>query len=94
MDEARIQAELATLPAWTREKNRIRRAWVFQDFRAAFAFMTQVAELAEQQDHHPDWSNSWNRVVIELTSHDAGRLTARDFRLARAIDALLPSSGP
>jgi 4a-hydroxytetrahydrobiopterin dehydratase len=56
--------------------------------------MTQVAELAERQNHHPDWSNSWNKVVIELTSHDAQCLTERDFRLAQAIDSLLTSQAP
>jgi 4a-hydroxytetrahydrobiopterin dehydratase len=94
MDEALIQVRLQSLPSWTREGNKLRRALVFRDFRAAFAFMTQVAELAEQQNHHPDWSNSWNKVVIELTSHDEKRLSERDFRLARAIDALLTSQAP
>ncbi len=94
MDEALIQIRLQSLPNWTREGDRLRRALVFTDFRAAFAFMTQVAELAEQHNHHPDWSNSWNRVVIELTSHDEKRLSERDFRLARAIDALLSSQAP
>jgi 4a-hydroxytetrahydrobiopterin dehydratase len=50
--------------------------------------MTQVAAVAEEQDHHPDWSNSWNRVVIELRSHDAGAVTERDHRLAEAIDRI------
>jgi 4a-hydroxytetrahydrobiopterin dehydratase len=94
MDEALIQQRLQDLPNWTREGHKLRRALVFKDFRAAFAFMTQVAELAEQQHHHPDWSNSWNKVVIELTSHDEKRLGERDFRLARAIDALLSSQAP
>lgn len=94
MDEALIQVRLQSLPSWTREENKLRRALVFTDFRAAFAFMTRVAELAEQHNHHPDWSNSWNKVVIELTSHDEKRLSERDFRLARAIDALLTSQAP
>ena len=50
--------------------------------------MTQVAEVAEEHDHHPDWSNSWNRVVIELRSHDVGAITERDHRLAEAIDRI------
>lgn len=94
MDADAIQAGLAQLPAWTLEANKLRRVLVFEDFRAAFAFMTQVAELAEQQQHHPDWSNSWNRVVIELWSHDVGRLTERDFRLAAAIERLVGSRQP
>ena len=94
MDEARIQLRLQSLPNWTREGNKLRRVLVFTNFRAAFAFMTQVAELAERQNHHPDWSNSWNKLVIELTSHDTQCLTERDFRLAQAIDSLLTSQAP
>lgn len=89
LDEARLREELATLPAWTREGERLRRELRFSDFSAAFAFMTRVALLAEKADHHPDWSNSWSKVTIELTSHDAGGLTQRDVDLARAIDRLL-----
>ncbi|MBN8926136.1 MAG: 4a-hydroxytetrahydrobiopterin dehydratase [Rhodospirillales bacterium 69-11] len=79
------------LPAWTvaEDRDAIRREFRFADFSAAFAFMTRVALLAETLDHHPDWSNVWNTVRIELTTHDAGGLTDRDVRLARAIDALL-----
>lgn len=66
----------------------ITRTYGFADFSAAFAFMTRVALLAEKADHHPDWSNSYNRVEISLTSHDVGGLTRRDARLARAINAL------
>jgi 4a-hydroxytetrahydrobiopterin dehydratase len=65
----------------------IRRTFKFADFREAFGFMTQVALAAEKADHHPDWSNVYNRVEIILTTHDAGGLTARDFALAQEIDA-------
>jgi 4a-hydroxytetrahydrobiopterin dehydratase len=83
-------ADLSALPAWTRSADGrgISRAFVFADFSQAFAFMARVALLAEKADHHPDWSNSYNRVEISLTSHDVGGLTARDLKLARAIDAL------
>lgn len=67
----------------------LRKEFVFADFAAAWAFMTRVAAEAERLDHHPDWSNSWNRVIIELTSHDVDRLTSRDVRLAVAIDACI-----
>lgn len=87
-DDAQIAAELATLPGWTREGDFIEREWRFADFSAAFGFMTRVALLAEKAEHHPNWSNVWNRVHIRLTTHDAGGLSARDFTLARAIDAL------
>lgn len=72
---------------WSVVGSAIRKEFVFADFAEAWAFMTRVAAEAERLDHHPDWSNSWNRVVIELTSHDVDRLTARDTRLAAAIDA-------
>lgn len=80
-----------TLPAWTPADGgaAIKRDFQFRDFNQAWGFMTRVALLAERHDHHPDWSNVWNRVSIRLSTHDAGGLTARDVRLAQAIDALL-----
>lgn len=74
---------------WTVESGRLHREITFPDFSAAFAFMTRVALAAEQANHHPDWSNSWNRVVIDLVSHDSGAITDRDRSLAAQIDALL-----
>lgn len=67
----------------------IERAFKFADFSEAFAFMTRVALLAEKADHHPEWSNVYNRVEIALTTHDAGGLSARDAEMAAAIDGLL-----
>jgi 4a-hydroxytetrahydrobiopterin dehydratase len=89
-DEERAEA-LAGLAhwQWDPDAKAIRRSLRFPDFSAAFAFMTRVAFASEKADHHPDWSNSWNRVEIALTTHQAGGLTARDIELARAIDALL-----
>lgn len=69
--------------------DRLRREFTFADFSEAWGFMARVALEAEKRDHHPDWSNSWNTVVIELTSHDAGGVTDRDRDLATAIDALV-----
>jgi 4a-hydroxytetrahydrobiopterin dehydratase len=81
-----------TLPAWKRVDGRdaITRAFRFKDFSEAWGFMARVALLAEAQDHHPEWFNVWNRVEITLSTHDAGGLSARDVRLARAIDGLSP----
>ena len=73
---------------WEMRDGCLRREFRFADFATAFAFMTRVAEVAEEYDHHPDWSNSWNRVVIELRSHDKGAVTERDHRLAGAIDEI------
>ena len=78
------------LPDWQFSAERggtIRRDFVFADFVQAFAFMTRVALVAEKHDHHPEWSNVYNRVSITLTTHDAGGLTAKDVALARAADA-------
>ena len=79
-----------TLPAWRLVEGRdaVERSFKFKDFAAAWAFMTRVALLAEKQDHHPEWSNVYNRVTILLTTHDAGGLSSRDVRLAASIDAL------
>jgi len=83
---------LATaLPDWQQVTGRdaIRRELRFKDFNQAWGFMSRVALLAEKMDHHPEWSNVWNKVTIELTTHDAGGLTGNDVTLAKAIDALL-----
>lgn len=87
LDDAAIAAALAGVPGWERRGDGIERRYVFADFTQAFAFMTRVALLAEKADHHPEWSNVWNRVDIRLTTHDAGGLSVRDFALAKAIDA-------
>lgn len=85
------QALATTIPQWSvaTDKDAIRREFKFKDFSAAWGFMARVALLAEKFDHHPDWSNVWNTVRIELTTHDAGGLTDNDLRLAQAIDKLL-----
>ncbi len=89
LDDATVQARLAVLDGWELNAGKLCRQFTFQDFVAAFGFMTRVALIAESMNHHPDWSNVYNRVVIQLTSHDAGGLTERDFRLAQRIDTLL-----
>ena len=76
--------------AWDVVEGALFKKFVFADFAEAFAFMTRVAVLAEQHNHHPDWTNSWNVVEISLCSHDQGRtITQRDHDLARAIDELI-----
>lgn len=80
----------ADLPHWALVTGRdaLERTFRFKDFNAAWGFMARVALLAEKLDHHPEWSNVYNRVTIVLTTHDAGGLSARDLALARAIDAV------
>ena len=91
LTEAEIAGLATSLPRWSVEGGQLRRSFKFADFSAAWAFMSRVALLAEQQDHHPDWSNVYNRVDIALSTHDAGGLTARDVKLALAIEAVLPA---
>lgn len=75
---------------WAKEKNQLIRHFEFTNFIEAFAFMNKVAMLAEKMDHHPNWSNSYNRVEIRLSTHDAGDVvTKKDHQLANAIDNLL-----
>ena len=82
---------LSGLPEWSLrdDKLAIVRKFKFADFSEAFAFMARVALLAEKRDHHPEWSNVYNRVEITLTTHDAGGLSQRDADMAAEIDALL-----
>jgi 4a-hydroxytetrahydrobiopterin dehydratase len=91
LDDATRAALAETLPHWTRhpERDAIARDLKFRDFSEAWGFMARVALLAEQQDHHPEWFNVYNRVSIVLTTHDAGGLSVRDVKMARAIDALV-----
>ena len=83
-------AELATtLPKWQLVGGTLHRDLVFADFVEAFAFMTKVALIAEAMNHHPEWSNVWNRVSIDLITHDIGALSSLDLELARRIDRYL-----
>jgi 4a-hydroxytetrahydrobiopterin dehydratase len=89
LDAAARAALAEDLPGWRLDGEHIRRSYRFRNFSQAWGFMARVALLAEAQDHHPEWSNVYNRVDIALTTHDAGGLSARDVALARAIDALV-----
>jgi len=77
------------IPLWVLESSGIQltREFIFQDFKQAFAFMTLCAQYAEEIDHHPDWTNSWNKVVVHLSTHSAKALTALDVQMAKAMDA-------
>ena len=87
LTEEELSAGLAALPGWRREGEFIHRTFRFPDFAAAFAFMTAVAVDAEELDHHPDWSNVYDRVEVRLSTHEAGGLTRLDLELAGRIDA-------
>lgn len=91
LTEAERAEAFASLPGWEHEPERdgIRKEFVFANFVEAFGFMTRVAILAERMDHHPEWSNVYNRVNVLLTTHDANGLSERDVALARQIEALV-----
>lgn len=83
-----LTAALKTLSGWKHSAGAIRKEFKFADFSAAFAFMVRVALAAERRNHHPDWSNSYNRVEVRLSTHDAGGVTALDIELAAEMDRL------
>jgi 4a-hydroxytetrahydrobiopterin dehydratase len=90
LDGEDLQRALSHVPRWAfnAQAHAIERNWVFKDFNQAFAFMTRVALAAEQRNHHPNWSNVYNRVQVQLSTHDASGLTDKDIELARWMDAL------
>ncbi|MFZ0409532.1 MAG: 4a-hydroxytetrahydrobiopterin dehydratase [Cyanobium sp.] len=86
---AQMDQLASDLPSWSLVNGKLHRELRFADFSEAFGFMVRVALAAEALNHHPEWSNVWNRVVIELTTHDSGGLSNLDLELARRIDDLL-----
>jgi len=91
LSDAEVAAGIAQLSDWQLVAGKLHRELRFRNFSEAFGFMTRVAMLAEVRDHHPEWSNVYDRVVIDLQTHDAGGISQRDFDLATAIDRLLES---
>ena len=87
LSDEEIRTRLADLPDWTLENGKLHREFRFADFVEAFGFMTSAALVAEKMDHHPEWSNVYATVVVDLTTHDAGGVTKLDFRLAAAMEA-------
>ena len=86
-----IDARLAELPDWTQNGDALQRTFSFEDFLGAMAFVGRIADLAEEHEHHPDIMIRYNKVTLTLSTHDAGGLTARDFDLARELDATVPA---
>jgi 4a-hydroxytetrahydrobiopterin dehydratase len=91
LNDDAVAALLTARPSWalTSDGLGIERTFRFADFVAAFGFMTRVAILAEKADHHPEWSNVYNKVTIRLTTHDAGGLSARDVEMAGLIEGVV-----
>lgn len=88
LTDAEITAELAKSPGWTRAGDKLHREFQFKDFVTAFGFMASAALVAEKMDHHPEWSNVYGTVKVDLSTHDAGGITSFDFELARAMSAI------
>lgn len=90
LTEEERRSAFGELSGWSAAEGRdaIQKSFRFADFNAAFGFMTRVALMAEKMDHHPEWSNVYNRVEITLATHEAGGVTERDIRLARFIDGV------
>lgn len=88
LSEAEVTARLADVPGWEVVEGTLRRTFTFSSFVTAFGFMSSVALVAEAMNHHPDWSNVYNRVTIALMTHDVGGISRLDFELARRITEL------
>jgi len=93
MTPEQIQTGLKGLSGWELKDDKLHRQLKFKNFVQAFGFMSQVAILAEKADHHPEWSNVYSRVAIDLTTHEAGGISRRDFDLAKEINEILAGLG-
>ena len=88
LTDAQIQENLAQVDGWTIENGKLHKEFQFDNFVSAFGFMTQLALVAESLNHHPEWFNVYNRVAIDLTTHDAGGISDLDFQWAKQADAI------
>ncbi|MAG29546.1 MAG: 4a-hydroxytetrahydrobiopterin dehydratase [Deltaproteobacteria bacterium] len=88
LDVAEIEARLSAIEGWTFDNGKLHKELEFADFASAFGFMTQIAIWAEKMDHHPEWSNVYNRVEVDLRTHDAGGVTELDFELAAKMNRI------
>ena len=93
LDDAEIERRLRDLPSWRIEDGKLHRDYRFADFVAAFGFMAGAALVAESLNHHPEWFNVYGTVRVDLTTHDAGGITERDFALATRMEALARAGG-
>lgn len=91
IDPQTLSQELKNLDGWSLadDQNSIEKAFKFKDFNAAWGFISRIALLAEKMNHHPEWSNIYNRVNIRLTTHDANGISERDIKMAKAIENYL-----
>ncbi len=88
LTDHQILEEIKELPGWTLENGKLHKEFVFKDFVQAFGFMTRAALYAEKMDHHPEWFNVYNKVRVDLMTHDVGGITANDVALAKAFESI------
>ena len=88
MTDAQIQSAMARVPDWRVVSGKLHREYKFPDFAHAFGFMATAAPAIEKMDHHPEWANVYNRVTVDLNTHDAGGITERDFKLAELLEGI------
>ena len=89
LSESSIEEKLKNLPGWSIKKDKLHKEFQFNDFNQAFGFMTRAAMEIEKMNHHPEWFNVYNRITVELTTHDAGGITKNDVNLARILNTLV-----
>ncbi|RMF74463.1 MAG: 4a-hydroxytetrahydrobiopterin dehydratase [Acidobacteria bacterium] len=92
LSDAEIDKRLADVPGWEVQEGKLCREFRFPTFVEAFSFMSAMALVSEKLDHHPEWCNVYNRVMVELSTHDAGGITTRDFEWARQANSLVGSA--
>ncbi len=88
LTEAEVSAAMGQLAGWIVQNEKLHREYKFADFPHAFGFMATAAPAIEKMDHHPEWCNVYNRVTVDLSTHDAGGITQKDFALARLLDGI------
>ncbi len=91
LEKSELEETISKFPKWEYQEESLKRDFIFSDFREAFEFMVQVAEIAETLNHHPDWSNCWNKVSIAISTHSAGGLTALDLKFVEKVEMLSDS---
>ena len=89
LSELEIEEELKKLPKWSVKNDKLHKEFKFDNFNQAFGFMTRAAMEIEKMNHHPEWFNVYNRITVELTTHDAGGITKNDINLARILNSLV-----
>lgn len=88
LSDVELRAAVESLPEWKLINGKLHREYIFDDFVHAFGFMASAAIAAESIEHHPDWSNVWNKVTVDLTTHDVGGITSKDIKLATRLEAI------